>query len=75
VVCRLRYITNIFLFFVAVYAAVYGVTYAYLLHRLVNIVAAWFVTIYLSNSSFSLRGLSRLLEGEEFAEGNPKKRP
>jgi glycosylphosphatidylinositol deacylase len=73
---RLRYVTNLLFFFLAVYAGVYGVTYAYLLHHLVNIVAAWLVAIYFSTSGFSLSGFTRLLEGEDYnGEGDVKKRP
>jgi glycosylphosphatidylinositol deacylase len=73
---RLRYITNLLFFFLAGYAAIYGVTYAYILHHLVNIVAAWLVVIYFSTSGFSLSAFSRLLEGEDYVpEGDVKKRP
>lgn len=71
---RIRYVTNILLFAVAVYAAIYGVTFAYLLHHLVNILCAWLVAVHLSTSSFSLSGLNQLLEGIE-PDGHSKKRP
>ncbi|KAH7385541.1 PGAP1-like protein-domain-containing protein [Phaeosphaeria sp. MPI-PUGE-AT-0046c] len=38
--------TNVFLFGIGAYAAVYGVTYAYVLHHLANILCAWLVTIH-----------------------------
>ncbi|KAI9830933.1 MAG: hypothetical protein M1819_005315 [Sarea resinae] len=71
---RLRLITNVLLFVLALYAALYGVTYAYLLHHLVNAVAAWLVTVHFSASLadssaasdtplFSLAGLSQILDG------------
>lgn len=41
-------LTNIMLFCLAVYAAVYGVTFAYLLHWLVNIVCAWLMLLHAS---------------------------
>lgn len=69
-----RYITNLLFFFLAVYAAIYGVTYAYLLHHLVNMVCFWLVAVHFSGSSFSLSGLSQMLECEE-QEGDVKKRP
>ena len=73
---RLRYLTNLLLFFLAVYAAMYGVTYAYLLHHLANIAAAWLVVLHFSASGFSLSNLVKLLEGEEFTgPGDIKKRP
>lgn len=74
VTTRFRYITNIIFFFLAVYAAIYGVTYAYLLHYLVNLVCAWLVAIHFSTSNFSLAGLSQMLDGEE-PDGHIKKRP
>ena len=60
---RLRYVTSILLFGIAVYAAVYGVSYAYMLHYLVNIVAGWLVIIHLTADSWSLSGLTALYEG------------
>lgn len=41
-----RHCTNVLFFALALYAGVYGVTYAYLLHPIVNIVCAWLVVIY-----------------------------
>ncbi|KAI9778963.1 MAG: GPI inositol deacylase [Geoglossum umbratile] len=71
----LRYVTNTLFCFLAIYAAVYGVTYAYLLHHLFNFSAAWLVAVHLSNSTFSLSGLSQMLEGEDEADEPNKKRP
>ncbi|KAI7255173.1 PGAP1-domain-containing protein, partial [Hortaea werneckii] len=53
VTSRIRYLTNIALFAFALYAAVYGVTYAYRLHHLVNALCAWLFLIHLSSSSRS----------------------
>ncbi|KAI7345250.1 GPI inositol-deacylase-like protein [Hortaea werneckii] len=53
VTSRIRYLTNIALFAFALYAAVYGVTYAYRLHHLVNALCAWLFLIHLSASSSS----------------------
>jgi hypothetical protein len=63
VTSRLRYVTSILLFAIAVYAAVYGVSYAYMLHYLVNIVAGWLVIIHLTADSWSISGLKALYEG------------
>ncbi|KAI5243439.1 PGAP1-domain-containing protein [Aureobasidium subglaciale] len=41
-----RLVNNIMLFALALYAAVYGVSYAYVLHHLVNWMAAWFVIVH-----------------------------
>ncbi|KAF2802940.1 GPI inositol-deacylase [Mytilinidion resinicola] len=74
VTARIRYLTNVLLFALAVYAAVYGVTYAYLLHHIANILCAWLVVLHLSNSSFSLSRLNVMLEGVG-PDGHVKKRP
>lgn len=71
----IRYITNLIFFFLAIYSAAYGVTYAYLLHHLVNFVSAWLVAIHLSGSDFSLAGLTQILEGIDEDNGDVKKRP
>jgi len=42
-----RHFTNILFFALALYAAVYGVTYAYRLHTIVNILCAWLGVIHL----------------------------
>lgn len=64
VTSRLRHFTSVFFFCIAIYAAVYGVTYAYMLHYLVNFVAAWLVAIHSSTSTWTLSGLSTMFEGE-----------
>ncbi|KAL8762203.1 MAG: hypothetical protein Q9184_001761 [Pyrenodesmia sp. 2 TL-2023] len=71
---RLTYVTNILFFILAAYAAVYGVSYAYLLHHLVNAVAAWLVALHFSGSDLSLSGLTRILDGDN-SGGDVKKRP
>jgi glycosylphosphatidylinositol deacylase len=50
---RARYTTNLLTFIFALYAAVYGVTYAYRLHHLLNVLAAWLFTLHLSQSGLS----------------------
>jgi GPI inositol-deacylase len=79
---RFRHVTYILFFSLAVYAAIYGVSYAYLLHHLANIIAAWLVGIYLYYDGFSLRHLLRILEGDDFvpcmledSENHVKKKP
>jgi len=64
VTSRLRHLTSVFFFIIAVYAAIYGVTYAYMLHYLVNFVAAWLVAIHSSTNSWSLSGLSGIFESD-----------
>ena len=82
VTSRAKYITNILFFGLAVYAAVYGVTYAYALHQITNGVCAWLVAVHFGNSEVSWRGLREVLEGGGVAvgdgdedDGRRKKRP
>ncbi len=78
VTSKARYITDTFFFILAVYAAVYGVTYAYALHHLVNFVCAWLVAVHFSSSEVSLQGLSQILEGgggDDVDDRGAKKRP
>jgi glycosylphosphatidylinositol deacylase len=63
VTSRARHVTNAIFFVLAAYAAVYGVTYAYMLHHLVNLVCAWLVAVHFSSSDVSLQGLSQILVG------------
>lgn len=49
-------LTSVFLFSIAAYAAVYGVTYAYVLHHLANILCAWLVGIHVDASGLSHDG-------------------
>ncbi|KAL9000380.1 MAG: hypothetical protein Q9169_000897 [Polycauliona sp. 2 TL-2023] len=71
---RLTYVTSLLLFSLAVYAAVYGTTFAHLLHHIVNGVAAWLVALHFSGSDLSLSGLTRILDGDD-NDGDGKKRP
>jgi hypothetical protein len=63
VTSRLRHLTSVLLFSISIYAAVYGVSYAYMLHYLVNLVAAWLVMIHSTSDTWSLSGLSDLYKG------------
>lgn len=64
---RLRHVTSVLLFGVAVYAAIYGVSYAYMIHHLVNIVATWLVVVHstttLPRSEFPFAHVSRGIRG------------
>ncbi|KAJ5099350.1 hypothetical protein N7532_006351 [Penicillium argentinense] len=62
---RFKHVTSMIFFAIAMYSAVYGVTYAYLLHHLANLLAAWFVGIYLFGNNFSPRRLWRIIDGDE----------
>ncbi|KAF2010385.1 GPI inositol-deacylase [Aaosphaeria arxii CBS 175.79] len=71
---RLYLFTNVFLFGIASYAAVYGVTYAYVLHHLANILCAWLVAIHFDASTISVQRLSTILDTMN-PESEVKKRP
>ncbi|KAK3112947.1 GPI inositol deacylase [Teratosphaeriaceae sp. CCFEE 6253] len=75
VTSRVRYITNIATFGFALYAAVYGVTYAYRLHHMANALCAWLFTIHLSNGPLSLAKLGQYLPRSRSGGSNVKKRP
>lgn len=50
----------------AAYAAIYGVTYAYVLHHIVNVIFAWLMVVYYANGRESgFKGVARLLENKE----------
>lgn len=72
---RLQHVTSVLLFSVAIYAAIYGVTYAYQIHHLVNIVAAWLVVVHSTVDSWSWTGLSSLFEGNIEASRKVGKTP
>ena len=59
---RLRYVTNILLFVLSLYAALYGASYAYYLHHVVNIFSAWLVIIHWSTGSFEFNRFFLLLD-------------
>ncbi len=56
--------TSALLFAVAVTAAVYGVTYAYLLHYLVNGLAAWLVLLHWRHSPLSPAAFAGIIEAD-----------
>ncbi|OTA90278.1 hypothetical protein M434DRAFT_78161 [Hypoxylon sp. CO27-5] len=72
---RLRHLTNIIFFGIAIYAAVYGVSHAYMLHYLVNLVAAWLVAIHSTSDSWTLSGLSSMFDGEQTEDRKQGKDP
>jgi glycosylphosphatidylinositol deacylase len=59
----LRYITSILLFGTALTAGVYGVSHAYVLHHLVDAVAAWLVVIHSTAHSWSISGIIAMFGG------------
>jgi len=69
-------VTNVAMFGFALYAAVYGVTYAYRLHHMANALCAWLFAIHLSNGPLSLAKLRQYLPRSRSTGGrNVKKRP
>ncbi|KAI1192557.1 PGAP1-like protein-domain-containing protein [Nemania serpens] len=64
VTSRFRHLTNILFFTTAVYAAVYGVSYAYVLHYLVNLIAAWLVAVHFTNDYWVIVGIRSLFVDE-----------
>lgn len=61
---RLKHVTSALLFGIAVYAAVYGVSYAYRLHYLANLVAFWLAILHSASDSWSLAEISHLYAGD-----------
>ncbi|KAF2279178.1 GPI inositol-deacylase-like protein [Westerdykella ornata] len=59
---RFNVLTSTLLFAIGAYAAIYGVSYAYVLHHLINILAAWFVLIHFDASYLSARRIRNTLE-------------
>lgn len=68
---RFSVLTNVILFSIGAYAAIYGVTYAYVLHHLANILCAWLVFVHLDGSSLSTKRFSGILD----SDSDLKKRP
>lgn len=62
------------MFALALVAAIVGVSHAYRLHYLVNVLYAWLFVIHLSNGPLSLARLSQHFPGL-LAGHAPKKRP
>ncbi|EEP81498.1 conserved hypothetical protein [Uncinocarpus reesii 1704] len=72
---HLRHITYLLFFFLAAYSAIYGVTYAYLLHHITNLVTVWLVGIHFFAGGFLFHSLSRVLYGTDSAlNGTPRPR-
>jgi GPI inositol-deacylase len=61
------------MFSMALFAAICGSSYAFRLHYLVNVLAAWLFLIHLSTGPLSLARISQYIPG--VAGHTPKKRP
>lgn len=70
---RLWCVTDILLLFIAFYAGMWGVTYAYRLHHLVNVVVAWLVVVHFSRVKLTANGILELFYDDE--EAGSKQRP
>ncbi|KIE01081.1 GPI inositol-deacylase, partial [Metarhizium majus ARSEF 297] len=75
VTSRLRHVTSVLLFGTAFCAAVYGVSHAYMLHYLVNIIAAWLVILHSTADSWSIAGFGAMFEGGTDESRNRRKSP
>ncbi|KAM5485655.1 GPI inositol deacylase [Microsporum canis] len=81
VTSNFKYITSALFFFLAVYAAIYGVTYAYLLHHIANFVVTWLVVLYFFGNGLSMPNLDRItrlssdFSDSDFSNGHIKKLP
>lgn len=70
VTSRLRHVTSGLLFGTAICAAVYGVSHAYMLHYLVNIVAMWLVVLHSTADSRSIAGIAAMFYGRAVESRN-----
>lgn len=72
-----RHVTSVMLFALAVGAAVYGVSYAYLLHHGVNVLCVWLIGVHLSGGELCgvLRRFGNLGVGASVGESHEKKQP
>ncbi|KAI5466548.1 PGAP1-like protein-domain-containing protein [Mariannaea sp. PMI_226] len=61
----LRHVTSVLLFATALYAALFGVSHAYMLHYLVNIIALWLVVVHSTSDTWSLTGLGAMFDGNK----------
>lgn len=72
---QLRNLTGAFFFCIAIYAAVYGMTYAYMLHHLVNILAGWLFTVHCcSNTTLCVTGSRAKLEPENYEKSSKQRK-
>lgn len=71
---RFSILTSTLLFSIAAYAAVYGITYAYVLHHLANIFCAWLAFMHFDASSLSITKINNMLVTMG-SDSDSKKRP
>lgn len=69
---RMRVVVPSFFFFTAIYAAIYGVTYVYMLHHLVNMAVVMLVILHMTGGTWSISRAGEVLNGT--AEPERRKR-
>lgn len=72
---RLQYVTTALFIGTALYAGVYGVSYAYRLHHIVHIVSTWLVLIYLASGASSLCWVKTVLREQMAGDQKRGKTP
>ncbi|KAL9130527.1 MAG: hypothetical protein Q9217_001295 [Psora testacea] len=72
-----RHITNVSFFALSVWAAVYGISYAYVLHHFVNGICAWLVAVHnWGRGGMGLKEMREVLDGDgDGGGGDIKKQP
>lgn len=65
---RLRYVLPAFFYVTAIYAAVYGVTYVYMLHHLVNLAVSGLVVLHSSGGTWTMTAVAEMFESDGGAE-------
>ncbi|CAZ80189.1 unnamed protein product [Tuber melanosporum] len=70
---RLCLVTDLLFLGLAAYAALYGVTYAYRLHHLVNFIAGWFVIVHFSTAPPTISGIIDLFNDDGDDDGSKKR--
>lgn len=71
----LCHVTSVLLFGTALCAAIYGVSHAYMLHYLVNIIAAWLVIVHSTTDPWSFSGIGAMFDGTADEARNRGKTP
>ena len=60
---RMRNVVPSFFFLTAIYAAIYGVTYVYMLHHLVNMAVVMLVILHMTGGTWSISRPGEVLNG------------
>ncbi|KAG5983338.1 hypothetical protein E4U55_000210 [Claviceps digitariae] len=69
----LRHVTSVLLSGTALCAAVYGVSHAYMLHHLVNIIATWLVILHSTADAWSVASILAMFGGSARMNGDDGK--